>query len=67
MAFIKYYVGDKVKMKKSHPCGNDIWKVTRIGVDFVIVCEGCGHKVMIPRTKFEKSVKSIVWREAQEE
>ena len=23
MAFIRYYVGDIVQMKKSHPCGSD--------------------------------------------
>ena len=27
MAFVRYYVGDVVKMKKSHPCGSDEWEV----------------------------------------
>ena len=31
MAFVRYYVGDVVKMKKSHPCGSDEWEVKRIG------------------------------------
>ena len=31
MAFIRYYVGDIVQMKKSHPCGSDEWEVKRIG------------------------------------
>ncbi|EGS31766.1 DUF951 domain-containing protein [Megasphaera sp. UPII 135-E] len=60
--FIRYYVGDRVQMKKSHPCGSQEWDVMRIGVDFVIQCCGCGHRVMLARSKFEKSVKKIVSR-----
>ena len=47
MAFVRYYVGDVVKMKKSHPCGSDEWEVKRIGTDFLIVCNGCGHQLLI--------------------
>ena len=54
--FVRYYVGDVVQMKKAHPCGCNEWEVLRIGVDFVIRCTGCGHRGMIPRPKFEKSV-----------
>ena len=57
MGFIKYQVGDVVQMKKPHPCGSQNWEIKRTGVDFVTVCEGCGHQVMIPRPKFEKNVK----------
>ena len=57
MAFVRYYVGDVVKMKKSHPCGSDEWEVKRIGTDFLIVCNGCGHQLLMPRPKFEKAVK----------
>mgnify|MGYP000429416361 CR=1 FL=1 len=57
MAFVRYYVGDVVKMKKSHPCGSAEWEVKRIGTDFTIVCRGCGHQVMLSRSKFEKAVK----------
>ena len=48
---------DQLVMKKPHPCGCNEWEVLRIGVDFVIRCTGCGHRVMIPRPKFEKAVK----------
>ena len=57
MAFIRYYVGDIVQMKKSHPCGSE-----RIGTDFLIVCKGCGHQLLMPRPKFEKAAKKIVSR-----
>ncbi|NLL38953.1 MAG: DUF951 domain-containing protein [Clostridiales bacterium] len=51
--------GDILKLKKLHPCGSDRWKVLRIGMDFKLKCLGCGHMVMLPRKKAEKSVKSI--------
>lgn len=57
---VKYSVGDVVKMRKKHPCGADEWEVMRTGVDFRIRCTGCGRVVMLPRPKFEKSVKKIV-------
>ena len=52
-----YNVGDVVRMKKAHPCGSSIWEITRTGMDFGLKCQGCGHFVMLPRTKFLKAVK----------
>ena len=53
-------VGDKLLMKKKHPCGCDIFTVTRIGMDFRLHCDGCGREFMVPRVKAEKSVKKII-------
>ena len=53
-------IGDKLLMKKKHPCGNDIFTVTRIGMDFRLRCDGCGHEVMAPRVKIEKNIKAIM-------
>jgi hypothetical protein len=49
-----------IEMKKAHPCGSAIWKVLRVGMDFRLRCEGCGHEVMIMRRKAEKSIKRII-------
>ena len=57
---VKFNVGDIVKMRKAHPCGSDMWQVTRTGMDFGMKCQGCGHFVMLPRVKFERMVKSVV-------
>ena len=53
-------VGDKLMMKKPHPCGNKEFEVLRIGVDFKIRCTACGREVMVPRNKIEKNIKSII-------
>lgn len=55
-----YHIGDIVKMRKPHPCGNDQWEITRVGMDFRIKCLGCGRQVLLPRPKFEKGVKVVI-------
>ncbi|WP_462331711.1 DUF951 domain-containing protein [Schwartzia sp. (in: firmicutes)] len=60
MERVHYDVGDVVRMKKKHPCGSDTWKITRVGMDFGLKCQGCGHFVMMPRVKFEKMCRAIV-------
>ena len=52
-------VGDIIEMKKTHPCGGKRWSVLRVGMDFKIRCLTCGHEVMVPRTKIEKSIKKV--------
>ncbi|MDD4599714.1 hypothetical protein SDC9_04218 [bioreactor metagenome] len=66
MNFVRYNVGDIVVMKKEHPCGSNRWEVTRTGIDFGLKCLGCGRRVMVPRPKFEKAVRSIVEKGLQE-
>lgn len=55
-----FLLGQRVKMKKNHPCGCDTWTIIRMGMDFRIKCEKCGRSIMIPRNKFEKSVREIL-------
>jgi hypothetical protein len=57
---MKFFVGDIVKMRKTHPCGGTDWEVLRVGMDFRIKCITCGRVVMLTRPKFEKAVKIIV-------
>ncbi|MBQ8842210.1 MAG: DUF951 domain-containing protein [Ruminiclostridium sp.] len=53
-------VGDVLNMKKSHPCGSVTMKVLRVGADFKLKCEGCGHEFMVPRSKCEKKIKKVI-------
>lgn len=52
-------VGDVLVMKKPHPCGSKEFLVLRAGMDFRLRCTGCGHEVMTPRSKAERSIRSI--------
>lgn len=56
-------LGQKVELKKQHPCGSRIWTVRRVGMDIKLRCEGCGHELMLPRSKAEKAIKKILSEE----
>lgn len=55
-----YHIGDKVILKKGHPCGTNQWEIIRVGADFKLKCMGCGRIVMVPRKTFEKSLKKVL-------
>ncbi len=52
-------VGDVLELKKQHPCGCRDWQVLRVGMDFKLRCAGCGHELMLPRSKAEKAVIKV--------
>ena len=60
---MELHLHDMVELKKEHPCGSRRWEVMRVGMDIKLRCLGCGHGVMAPRRKVEKSIKRIVTEE----
>ena len=64
----EYGLGDTVEMKKEHPCHKSkYWKVTRMGADIKIKCQGCGAVIMFPRHEFERKLKKVIERAEQKE
>ena len=57
---LNYKLGSIVEMKKQHPCGTNLWQITRLGADIKIECLNCKRSVMIPRVEFNKKLKKIV-------
>ncbi len=58
----EFGLNDVVQMKKPHPCGENKWKIIRMGMDIRIKCLGCGHSVMLPRREFTKKMKKVLER-----
>ncbi len=54
---------DLVELKKPHPCGSARWEILRVGMDIKLRCLGCGHELMLPRSKVEKSIRKILAKE----
>ena len=54
-----FQVNDIVTMKKKHPCGSERFRLLRVGADFRLECLGCGHQMMMPRTKVTKACKKV--------
>ena len=53
----------RVELKKPHPCGSKVWTILRVGMDIKLRCEGCGHELMLPRSRAEKAIKKILTEE----
>lgn len=51
--------GMRARLKKKHPCGGDVWQVTRVGADIGAVCLTCGRRVFLEREEFERRVREI--------
>ena len=60
MRIVKLDVGDTLQMKKKHPCSSDSFKITHLGSDVKIVCDGCQRSLMLPREKLEKRTRLII-------
>ena len=55
--------GDRLRLKKPHPCGEKCCLVLRAGMDFRLRCLGCGHEWMMPRPKLEKAIHAVLTEE----
>ena len=51
---------DLVRMRKPHPCGSFEWRVTRLGADIGLECNGCGRRVMLTRRELARRAKTIL-------
>lgn len=60
-------LGDIVRLRKKHPCGSYEWQVVRLGVDIGLVCQGCGRRILIPRSTFNKRLKKVVSETGEDE
>ncbi|MCR4689630.1 MAG: DUF951 domain-containing protein [Saccharofermentans sp.] len=56
----RFTEGEKVKLKKKHPCGSDTWEILSVGSEIKIKCQGCSHITIMRREAMEKAVTSIV-------
>ena len=46
----EFALNDIVEMKKGHPCGENKWKIIRVGMDIRIKCQGCERSVMLGKS-----------------
>ena len=50
--------GDRITMRKPHPCGGLDWEVYRIGADIGVKCLKCERRVMMSRRELERRMRS---------
>jgi len=58
-------VGDRIRLRKQHPCGSHDWAVVRLGADIGLICDGCRHRILMDRLDVERRFVIFVSRAAE--
>ncbi len=53
-------LGDRVRLRKPHPCGGDTWQVTRIGSDIRLRCLTCGRVILLRWEQFRRRLRTVL-------
>ena len=56
----EFELGNIVKMKKPHACGQNSWEIIRVGADIKLKCTHCKRIVMLDRAVFVKRAVKIL-------
>jgi hypothetical protein len=59
---LSLYLGDVVRLRRSHPCGGDSWLVDRIGADIGLRCQTCDRHVLVERRTVERRLVEFIRR-----
>ena len=60
---VAFAVGERLMLRKKHPCGGFEWEITRLGADIGIRCAKCSRHVMMARSVLEKRMKTSLSKE----
>ncbi len=55
-------IGDRVRLRREHPCGSRDWEVVRLGADIGLVCAGCRHRILMDRLDVERRFTGFLER-----
>ena len=59
---LELFLGDVVRLRRTHPCGATEWLVDRLGADIGLRCQGCGRHVLLERRLLEARLDGFVTR-----
>ena len=60
-------IGDRLRLRRQHPCGSYEWDVVRLGADIGLLCAGCGHRILMDRLDVERRFTEFVSRGPEQE
>jgi hypothetical protein len=55
-------LGDIVRLRRSHPCGGDTWRIDRLGADIGLRCMTCQRHVLLDRPTLERRLAGFMER-----
>jgi hypothetical protein len=59
---LELFLGDVVRLRRTHPCGATEWLVDRLGADIGLRCQGCGRHILLDRRQLERRLDGFVTR-----
>jgi hypothetical protein len=59
-------LGDRLRLRKEHPCGSRDWEVVRLGADIGLICAGCRHRILMDRLDVERRFSEYLARGPEE-
>ena len=62
---VELRLGDRIRLRRQHPCGSHEWDVVRLGADIGLVCCGCSHRILMDRLDVERRFVTFVSRAAE--
>ena len=63
---VDYRMGERLRLRKKHPCGGFEWEVVRLGADIGIRCTTCSRKVLLPSPVLQKRTKARLTEQSWE-
>ena len=59
---LSLFLGDVVRLRRTHPCGGSTWLVDRLGADIGLRCQTCGRHVLLERRLLESRLVEFISR-----
>ena len=59
---VAFRIGDRLELRRRHPCGGASWEVDRLGADIGLRCATCGRHVLLERRTVERRLVGFVAR-----
>jgi hypothetical protein len=59
---VAFRIGDRLELRRRHPCGGAWWDVDRLGADIGLRCVTCRRHVLLERRAVERRMVGFVAR-----
>jgi hypothetical protein len=59
---VPFRLGDRLELRRRHPCGGNSWEVDRLGADIGLRCATCGRHVLLERRAVERRLVAFAAR-----
>lgn len=60
-------LGDVLRLRRPHPCGNSDFAIVRLGADIGLRCVVCERRILLPRSLLERRITAFVSRNLEPE